>query len=699
MAAAAGKRQSANRNIVYCLRCHKPQDNLPVHLVRVCMKNCTLEDRETEVARAVESNREWVRANRTWDYNAILELLPHRRCRMALVEDLQERGFFIKNIPRNAHMEDPDMVTKPVVTAAAEATTSAAAATTSSATVTMDNSTQTRTGMEDKDTKPVVTAAANVETTTSAATVTMVSRSAATTDPSEGPSSESDKDACDASWTIESPDPVGSLRLKRKAVVLEEPVIEDQPVEPTYEVVKAGTKRGRPQLIDNVGNSFGVAYRGPSAVTWRCSVRPKGAVCRAKVVERDGVFEAGQYPHNHEPDLGTATAAKLTACMEKEAVVIVQEVSLDELQENVPRPELSKSVNLSSVGGGLLPLPRPCEPKDIHFIVNMDHIPPSFLRGDVRVSGDNERRHLIFATDTQLTRLANAKTWYLEGNSKLCGPPFTQLFTIGAFVRQKDCTKSVPLLFVLMSRCKKKDYKRVLREILDILPRPPKVTRAMHGFEKSLWSAMSRVLPHVRLTGCMFHWKQAVFHKIRELGLRTKYMQRGEGHEFLRDTMSLPFLPGEHIPAAWERLKSRASTPGLQDFTSYMDSTWMNSPIHPPTTWSVFKKTVRTNNEAKGWHAALKRRASGESNLPFYSLVSLLQEEAKFVHLDINLVRNMKLSRYQRPARRRAEERLFDAWTRFEKGELSADELLRFCHSFGSDSASHPSSNSPTQSA
>ncbi|KAL0185434.1 hypothetical protein M9458_021131, partial [Cirrhinus mrigala] len=99
---------SAERNIVYCLQCHKPQENLPVHLARVCMKKSPPEERVHEVQKAKASNREWIRKNRTWNYNRLCELLPDRRSRIVMVKELLRRGFFIMNQP-----QESDMVLEP----------------------------------------------------------------------------------------------------------------------------------------------------------------------------------------------------------------------------------------------------------------------------------------------------------------------------------------------------------------------------------------------------------------------------------------------------------------------------------------------------------------------------------------------------------------------------------------------------------
>ena len=106
-----------------------------------------------------------------------------------------------------------------------------------------------------------------------------------------------------------------------------------------------------------------------------------------------------------------------------------------------------------------------------------------FLRVDIETL---EKRHLIFATEEQLKLLSKAKRWYVDGTFKLCRPPFTQLFTINAFVYQDDHAKPVLLLFVLMSSKRKLDYKKVLKKVLRILPTTPNVEQVTAAFRRRI---------------------------------------------------------------------------------------------------------------------------------------------------------------------------------------------------------------------
>jgi hypothetical protein len=80
--------------------------------------------------------------------------------------------------------------------------------------------------------------------------------------------------------------------------------------------------------------------------------------------------------------------------------------------------------------------------------------------------------------------------------------------------------KQLPGVFVLMPRKRKKDYKKVLQQILKLLPSPPVAERLVADFEDGLWRAIKTVFPDIHIQGCAFHWGQAVWHHVQEQGLQ-----------------------------------------------------------------------------------------------------------------------------------------------------------------------------------
>ena len=134
----------------------------------------------------------------------------------------------------------------------------------------------------------------------------------------------------------------------------------------------------------------------------------------------------------------------------------------------------------------------------------------SFNYGICLVGG---RRHLIFATRHQLDLLNRAKSWYVDATFKLCRQPFTQLLTVNAFVKADDYVKQVPLVFVLMSGKRKRDYRAVFRELLELLPSPA-LRQVTLDFECAVWKVLRQLLPEVKLLGCVFHWTPALWRKV-----------------------------------------------------------------------------------------------------------------------------------------------------------------------------------------
>ena len=169
------------------------------------------------------------------------------------------------------------------------------------------------------------------------------------------------------------------------------------------------------------------------------------------------------------------------------------------------------------------------------------------------------------------------------------------------------------------------------------------------------------------------------FFQVQDLGLQADYNNDRGTYAFIRKVMALPFLPAEQIPAMYTRLQAMASTQKLQQLMQYVGRNWITSSTWPPSSWSVFMKSIRTNNDIEGWHLGLNRRASGKSQLPLYLLISLLHREARRTSLQIRLVSEKKLRRIQKKKFRDLQTKIFNLWDEFNSGSRSARKLLKAC--------------------
>jgi hypothetical protein len=102
--------------------------------------------------------------------------------------------------------------------------------------------------------------------------------------------------------------------------------------------------------------------------------------------------------------------------------------------------------------------------------------------------------------------------------------------------------------------------------------------------------------------------------------------------------MALPYLPATEIAPMFNQLEKQDTNTKLQTFAHYISKRWIKWSTWPPSSWSVFKEEIRTNNHIEGFHNALKRRAAGKRNLQFYSMIILLHKEARLTSLQIRLV-------------------------------------------------------------
>ena len=199
-------------------------------------------------------------------------------------------------------------------------------------------------------------------------------------------------------------------------------------------------------------------------------------------------------------------------------------------------------------------------------------------------------------------------------------------------------------------------------------------------FEESLWRAIALAFPDrdIDIRGCTFHWTQAIWRKVQELGLQPSYMAKDVVFKFVKQIMALPFLPHNHIEPMFERLQAQAPQGTLGTLTDYVSATWIHSAVWPPATWSLFQQSVRTNNDVEGYHNKINRRAK-RGKLQFYLLISFLHTEATLMNFQVRLVSEKKLCRNHRTKAREMQGRLFQLWDEYVAGDKTPKQLLKAC--------------------
>jgi len=126
--------------------------------------------------------------------------------------------------------------------------------------------------------------------------------------------------------------------------------------------------------------------------------------------------------------------------------------------------------------------------------------------------------------------------------------------------------------------------------------------------------------------------------------MQVEYTARDSVYEDVRQLLALPYLPAEKISRAFHRIRRHSVDADLNLLYDYVERTWIGGAQWPPSAWSVFRATVRTNNDVEGWHRRLNNRAT-RGQLQLYVLVPLLHREASILPLQVKLVNEKKLQR------------------------------------------------------
>ena len=129
-------------------------------------------------------------------------------------------------------------------------------------------------------------------------------------------------------------------------------------------------------------------------------------------------------------------------------------------------------------------------------------------------------RVLIYPSAQNLLHLSCSKTWYGDVTFSVIPPFFKQLYTIhGEYLGS-----IFPMVFCLLPKKSSATYTAVfsiIKDKMESLGLNIEIQTFRSDFETAAYSSMKSLFPQLSIECCFFHFGQANWRKIAELGLRT----------------------------------------------------------------------------------------------------------------------------------------------------------------------------------
>jgi hypothetical protein len=201
--------------------------------------------------------------------------------------------------------------------------------------------------------------------------------------------------------------------------------------------------------------------------------------------------------------------------------------------------------NIYAARRSILP-PLPKNIRDVHDALNTMQV-ETIKNDNFLLVNDSVTNIIIFSCFTNLQFLCSVDVLYVDGTFQYCTKFLCQLYTIHGYKNGQY----IPLVFALLPNKSSAVYCHMWKFILEKcgefnLTFEPK--EIFVDFEKSMHIAIRETFPLVKISGCLFHLKQAWYRKLQNLGLAKFYMDRqSEIGKWVKHIFGLPYLPPEDV--------------------------------------------------------------------------------------------------------------------------------------------------------
>ena len=294
-------------------------------------------------------------------------------------------------------------------------------------------------------------------------------------------------------------------------------------------------------------------------------------------------------------------------------------------------------------------------------------------------------RGIVFGNRQLADGLAECTNTYFDGTFFVAPDLFLQLFTVSV-----DYMGNVfPILFCIMTHKTKGLYKELFRVMKDLFPQMH-LSKGMSDFESASRFALQEIYPTITLSGCFFHFTQAIFKQIQKLSLRDTYKSNPLLAGFCKRLMALAMLPTQSITPAFNNLTSeildisREDRRNLDKLLSYFRRYWLQTV--KPENFSVFHVRRQTNNHIESYHRKLKSRIRVHKPNLFH-FISHLNNLIDDYSLDMErLSRGLEVTRKQKRKNAANERKILALKGRLQNGDCTEEQFLRAAsHAFSVD--------------
>ena len=250
---------------------------------------------------------------------------------------------------------------------------------------------------------------------------------------------------------------------------------------------------------------------------------------------------------------------------------------------------------------------------------------------------------LMFMSSLQKELARLAKRWYSDGTFKCCPAPFSvangpkgQIYTLFA---ELSSGAAVPVCFTILPDKTSASYQRMWAQIHEELTSHGQISLELESigmdFEVAPKVEFDKVFEDVHMSGCFFHWRQALNRQLGKKGCQVFYNANVQFQDIVAKAVSLAYVPledvveyAELIEQEWDECEEEMSDEAYA-WLSYFLDTYVGrknprtgkrkTPKFSHKSWNKYAEIMNnqdtTSNKAEAWNGAYAVRSDANPSL------------------------------------------------------------------------------------